>query len=325
MRALVTGSTGFIGTHLVTALVAHGWQVRCLVRATSNRAPLAVQQVEYVVGALQDRDALRQAVQGVDVLFHLAGVTKVRHPAEYDRINYGGTQTLLEVCAEARPTLHKWLYISSIAAAGPSPTGAPLTESDAPQPIGPYGRSKLRAEAAVLAYREHFPVMVLRPSAIYGPRDSDFWQLFRAVKSGVLPHVGRQERHVNLCFVTDLVHGLVAAAESAHGCGEVFFLGGTHHTWREMGQEIARLLRTQPRDVYLPRAAVLAAASLAEGWARLRRRPSLFSRANVHERLQPYWLCDSTKAQHTFGYVSQTPLAQGLAQTLQWYQAAGWL
>jgi nucleoside-diphosphate-sugar epimerase len=325
MRALVTGSTGFIGIHLVTALVARGWHVRCLVRATSNRTPLAAQQVEYVVGALQDRDALRQAVQGVDLIFHLAGATKVHHPTEYDRINYGGTQTLLDVCTASHTTLHKLLYISSIAAAGPSPTGVPLKESDAPQPVGPYGRSKLRAEAAVLAQQRQLPVLVLRPSAIYGPRDSDFLQLFRAVKSGVLPHVGRQELHVNLCFVTDLVRGMVSAAESPGGLGEVFFLGGTQHTWREMGQEIARLLRTRPRDVHIPRAAVLAAASLADGWARFRRRPGLLSRANVHERLQPYWLCDSTKAQHTFGYTPQTSLAHGLAETLQWYRAAGWL
>ena len=325
MRALVTGSTGFIGTHLVAALVARGWQVRCLVRATSNRAPLAMQQVEYVVGALQDRRALRQAVQGVELIFHLAGVTKVRSPADYDRINYGGTQNLLEACAASRTTLRKLLYISSIAAAGPSPTGMPLQESHAPQPVGPYGRSKLRAEAAVLAHKAQFPVLVLRPSAIYGPRDTDFLPLFRAVKYGVLPHVGRQELRVDLCFVTDLVHGMVTAAESPQGLGEVFFLGGATYTWREMGRAIARLLHTQPREVSAPRAAVLAAACLADGWARLRGRPSLFSRANVRERLQPYWVCDSTKAYHTFGYAPQTPLAQGLAETLRWYQHAGWL
>src|SRR4030095_4328262 len=101
--------------------------------------------------------------------------------------------------------------------------------------------SKLRAEAAVLACKEQLPVMILRPSAIYGPRDTDFLQLFRAVRCGVLPHVGRQDLHMDLCFVTDLVQGMVAAAESPQGLGEVFFLGGTCHTWREMGHEIARL------------------------------------------------------------------------------------
>jgi nucleoside-diphosphate-sugar epimerase len=325
MHVLVTGSTGFIGTHLVAALVARGWHVRCLVRATSNRAPLAAQQVEYVVGALQDRQALQQAVQGMELIVHLAGATKVCHPTEYDRINYGGTQQLLEACAESCTTLRKFLYISSIAAAGPSPTGVPLKESDTPQPIGPYGRSKLRAEAAVLAHQAHLPVMILRPSAIYGPRDSDFLRLFRAVKRGVLPCIGRQELHVDLCFVIDLVHGILAAATSPQGLGEVFFLGGACYTWRELGQAIARLLHTQPREIAMPRWAVLMAAGLADGWAYLRRRPSLLSRANVLERLQPHWVCDSTKATRTFGYAPQIPLTQGLAETLHWYQDAGWL
>ena len=111
----------------------------------------------------------------------------------------------------------------------------PLKESDPARPVGPDGRSKLRAEEAVLAYKAQLPVMVLRPSAIYGPRDTDFLQLFRAVRYGVLPHIGLQDLRVDLCFVTDLVHGMIAAAESPHGLGEVFFLGGTCHTWRELG------------------------------------------------------------------------------------------
>src|SRR5262245_29096234 len=211
MHALVTGGTGFIGAHLVPVLVARGWQVRCLVRGTSNRTALAGQPVEYVVGSLQDQTILQRAVQEVDVVFHLAGATKVVHPADYDRMNTIGTQQLLAACTSAGAALRKFLFISSIAAAGPSPTGMPLKESDPPQPIGPYGWSKLRAEEAVLACKEYLPVTVLRPSAIYGPRDRDFFQLFRAVRYGVLPHIGRQELQMDLCFVTDLVQGMVAA------------------------------------------------------------------------------------------------------------------
>jgi nucleoside-diphosphate-sugar epimerase len=325
MRALVTGGTGFIGTHLVPALVAGGWQVRCLVRATSNRTVLAGHPVEYVVGSLQDHAALQAAVQDIDVVFHLAGATRVARLADYDRMNALGTQHLLTACQHAGTALRKFLFVSSIAAAGPSPDGTPRQESDPPQPVGPYGRSKLRAEAAVLACKEQLPVMILRPSAIYGPRDTDFLQLFRAVRYGVLPHVGRQELQMDLCFVTDLVRGLIAAAESPQGLGEVFFLGGACHTWREMGHEIARLLQVQPRTITIPRAAVLALAHLADGWARFQHRPNLFSRANALERLQPYWLCDGTKAATVLGYTPQTPLAQGLAETLQWYQQAGWL
>ena len=325
MRVLVTGGTGFIGGHLVSALVARGWQVRCLVRTTSNRTPIAAHQVEYVVGSLQDQHALRQAVQGVEIIFHVAGATKVRHADEYDQINRGGTVNLLTACVESDAPLRRFLYVSSIAAAGPSPTGVPLTESDPARPVGPYGRSKLRAEETVLTYRAQLPVMVLRPSAIYGPRDTDFLQLFRALRYGVLPHIGRQDLYVDLCFVTDLIQGMIAAAECPQGLGEVFFLGGHCHTWREIGTETARLLGVTAREISMPRTAVLTAARLADGWARLRRQPSLMSRANILERIQPYWVCASTKAQHTFAYAPATSLVQGLAETLRWYQAARWL
>ena len=325
MHVLVTGSTGFIGSHLVAALVAHGWRVRCLVRATSRREPLAAYAVEYVVGSLQDRQSLPPAVRGVDMVFHLAGATRASVRADYDRINYAGTRHLLEACAAAATPLRKFLYISSIAAAGPSATGRPLTEDDPPCPVGPYGQSKLRAEQAVLAPQQTFPVMVLRPSAIYGPRDTDFFRLFQALKYGLLPCVGRQQLHVDLCFVGDLVRGLLAAAEATRGSGEVFFLGGSPHTWQELGGEIARQMGTRARHLVLPRHLVLAVARLADAWARLRQRPSLLARDTVIERLQPFWVYDSAKAWHTFGYAPRVALAEGVAETLQWYREAGWL
>lgn len=325
MHALVTGSTGFIGTHLVATLVERGWRVRCLVRPTSQRQALATYDVEYVVGSLQDRTSLQHAVTDVEVVFHLAGVTRVRTPADYQRINCGGTQNLLAACLASGSALRKFLFVSSIAAAGPSQTGTAISEDDPSSPVGPYGRSKQQAEAIVLAHQDRLPVMVLRPSAIYGPRDTDFLQLFQLVNYGILPHIGRDDLHVDLCFVDDLVHGIIAAAEHPHGHGGVFFLGGAGHTWRQLGHEIGRHLGRQPRELRLPREFILTIALLADGWARLRRRPSLLARANLIERLQPFWLCDSTKARQTFGYTPRTALSDGIAKTLQWYQQAGWL
>ncbi|MDH3603787.1 MAG: NAD-dependent epimerase/dehydratase family protein, partial [Candidatus Tectomicrobia bacterium] len=203
MRVLVTGGTGFIGIHVIAELMQRGWQVRCLVRATSNRLALAGYEVEYVVGSLDDPVALRQAVQDIDVVIHLAGATKAQSAAEFDRINHGGTQQLVNACVQSGVSLRSFVYISSIAAAGPSLSATPLTEDDAPHPVGPYGRSKLLAEQAVLKANPCLPVTVLRPSAIYGPRDIDFLQLFRAVKRGLLPCLGRQELHIDICYVDD--------------------------------------------------------------------------------------------------------------------------
>jgi dihydroflavonol-4-reductase len=324
MRVLVTGGTGFIGIHLVAALVARGWQVRCLVRETSNRRPLAAYGVEYVVGSLSDRAALQHAVQDVHYLFHLAGVTKARVTSDYDSVNHGGTQALLEACIKSSTTLQAFVYISSIAAAGPSTTGQAVTENDEPQPVGPYGQSKLYAEKAVLATRDRLPVIILRPSAIYGPYDTDFLPLFRAVKRGWLPTIGRETLHVDMCFVGDLVRGILAAAECPDALGGTFFLGGACHTWGEIGCEIARQLgRRLPRELRLPRGLVFTAATLADAWAQMVGHPSVFNRQNLIERLQPFWVFDSSKACQVFGYQPQRSLPQGIACTLQWYQERG--
>ena len=325
MRVLVTGGTGFIGIHVIAELIQRAWQVRCLVRATSNRRVLAGYEVDYIVGSLEDPVVLRQAVQNIDVVIHLAGATKAQSTDEFNRINHGGTQLLLEACVQSGVRLQSFVYISSIAAAGPSMSETPLTEDAAPQPVGPYGRSKLLAEQAVLEANTCLPVTVLRPSAIYGPRDTDFLQLFRAVKRGLLPCLGRQELHVDVCYVDDLVQGILAAAECPAARGEVFFLGGAAHTWRGLGHEIARQLGTRPYELHLPRTLALSVATLADSWARLSGRPSILSRANLLERLQPFWLFDSGKAQRTFGYTPQVSLVCGIAQTLAWYREAGWL
>jgi nucleoside-diphosphate-sugar epimerase len=325
MHALVTGATGFIGVHLVASLIARGWRVRCLVRPTSRCEPLAAYDVDYTTGSLQDRASLRQAVRGVEVVFHLAGATRVREPADYERINRHGTQNLIEACAAFAPQLQKFLLISSIAASGPSQTGSALTEAQPPRPVGPYGRSKLQAEEVVLAHRARVPVIVLRPSAIYGPGDSDFFQLFQAIKYGILPHIGRRDLHLDLCFVSDLVDGIIAAAEHDSGLGEVFFLGGARHTWRTFGHAIGQQMGIRPRELRLPRAALLGIASLADGWARVRKQPSMLGKANLLERLQPFWVCDTTKATRTFGHTPRTELADGIAQTLHWYQKVKWL
>lgn len=249
---------------------------------------------EYVTGSLSDRTALQHAVQDVTHLFHLAGVTKARVTSDYDRINHEGTQALLEACLKSSPDLQAFVYISSIAAAGPSATGRPVNEHDIPQPVGPYGQSKLRAEKAVFAMRDRLPVMVLRPSAVYGPYDTDFLPLFRAVKRGWLPAIGRQTLHVDVCFAGDLVRGMRAAATCPAALGETFFLGGTCHTWREIGEEIARQLgRHLPRDLRLPRGLVLTAATLADRWAKMAGRPSVLNRDSLIERLQPFWVFDN--------------------------------
>jgi len=187
--ALVTGASGFVGGHLVEALVAGGYRVRCLVRPQSDRRWLDSLGVTYAAGTVEDVAALRRAVDGVDVVYHLAALTTTPREADYERVNYGGVLRLVEAMA-ARPV--RLVFCSSLAAGGPARAGRPVTEADAPAPIGPYGESKLRAEQVVLS--GGLPAVVVRPSAVYGPRERDILAAFRLAARGLAIRTGPRGR-----------------------------------------------------------------------------------------------------------------------------------
>ena len=214
MKALVTGATGFIGSHLVEALLDKNVEVRCLVRPNSNRRWLEDREVEYCVGDCRDYDSLPAAVSGVDCVFHLAGVVRARKYQDYFLSNSTGTRNLLQACLQKNPGLDRFVLVSSQAAAGPSPDGQPLKESDAARPISAYGWSKLMAEKEVLEKKNDLPVVVVRPSPVYGPRDRDFHSLFKMIKLGLRPVIGREERYIHLTYVQDVVEGAWLASRS---------------------------------------------------------------------------------------------------------------
>lgn len=178
MKALVTGSNGFIGSTLVEKLLQQGHQVTCLVRRQSNLTWLQNLPVTYSYASLSSGEGLEQAVAGMDWIFHLAGVTKARDRQGYVDGNVTITTRLLQAC-RSQPGLKKFVYVSSQAAAGPSLAGIPLTEADAPHPISIYGECKLAAEKEVLSISGELPVVVLRPPSVYGPETATFWFTFR--------------------------------------------------------------------------------------------------------------------------------------------------
>src|SRR5512143_719814 len=187
MKALLTGASGFIGSHLADALLAHGYSVRVLLRRSSSLEWLEDQRLERVYGDLFDKEALRMAVSDVDYVYHLAGLTKAKKREEYFRANHLGTKNLLEAVQEKAPRLQRFVHVSSQAAVGPSPTVAPIDETAPAKPITSYGQSKWAAEQECRQFSRHLPVTIVRPPAVFGPRDRDILEFFRSASRGILP------------------------------------------------------------------------------------------------------------------------------------------
>ncbi len=351
--ALVTGATGFIGFRLVRRLLTDGWQVRCLIRNAANRgaaiaelteglmvedhgdATAPSQRLTIIDGDLGNRNALCRGIDGADFVFHLAGTVIAVNKAGYFRTNYVGTVGLAEAMLEA-PRPPRLVFASSLAAGGPSTPGAPRTEEDPDRPVTHYGRSKLAAEQYLRRNEECLWSAIVRPAAVFGPRDVGFASIFRAVSRGFrLGYVGR-DMEMSLIYVDNLVDSLTRLAEKAlegsgGPSGEVYYAADPiPSTVDGFQRKIAEVLDRKTIRLPLPRILALGAAAAASGVQRITRRPSFFNLQKVIEAVQPGWVCSQEKlAHHTRGADrhgrerTAVGLVEGIRRTVTYYRSAG--
>jgi dihydroflavonol-4-reductase len=324
LKALVTGATGFIGSHLVEALVAGEWSVRCLVRGNAG-VRLRESPVERCSGDCGDPMSLKKAVQGVDVIFHLAGAIKALDTQAYFDVNAVGTDNLLRACVEFNPAVKAFVYVSSQAAAGPSGRAA-KTEADRSAPISPYGKSKRRAEELVLDQSAKIPVVILRPVLVYGPGDRNLLPLFRLISSwGIQPRTMGDQR-LSLLYIEDLVRGLLLASEREEARGEIFFLSdGQDYGWKEIGHAAALAVGRRARALPVPKSFIWASAVMGEMVAAIRRKPALLDCGRAKDMVQSSWVCDIGKSRGLLGFEPRVTLDEGARLTFLWYKEARWL
>jgi nucleoside-diphosphate-sugar epimerase len=326
MKTLVTGATGFIGSHLVEHLLARNHSVRCLVRRTSDLSWLQGLDVEYVYGDLFDENALRTAVTGVDYVYHSAGITNAKKKEEYFRGNAVGTGNILRAVTSHNPRLHRFVHVSSQTAVGPSPTKTPITEDAPPHPITTYGKSKWEAERECLAVVNRIPLTIVRPPVVFGPRDKDVFEFFNTTNKGLQPIVGMSEKFVSMIHVSDLVRGFVMAGESDAAAGRTYFITSSRvYGWKEIGDETRRALGRSALRFRLPEAGVFAVAACAELLASFSTEPALINFEKARDMVQDYWTCDASRAKIDFGFEQQISLSDGISSTIHWYRQHKWL
>jgi dihydroflavonol-4-reductase len=326
MKALVTGATGFIGSHLAELLIREGIAVRCLIRRSSDTAWLKHLDVEYVYGDLFDEAALDAAVEGVEFIYHSAGLTKSKTPEGYFLANRTGTRNLLQAAARKNPALKRFVQISSQTAAGPSPTSTPIGEDAPCHPLTTYGKSKWEAEEECRAMMAALPITIVRPPAVYGPRDKDVFEFFHTLAKGLQPMVGFREKYVSLIHVTDLVRGFVMAAQSPKSTGGTYFITSAQaYGWKEIGEVAREVIGRRAVRLRIPEAGVYAIAAVAEFFALFSPKPALINFEKARDMVQDYWTCSGTRAQADFGFTPEITLRQGFTETVLWYRQKGWM
>ncbi|MGE3526688.1 MAG: NAD-dependent epimerase/dehydratase family protein [Gemmatimonadales bacterium] len=321
MRVSLSGATGFVGSHLVDALLEQGHEVTALVRSPARARALDT-RVTLVPGDLDDPQALRDVCAGQDVVFHVAGLTAARSESEFLRVNREGTARLLE--AAATEAVGRFVLVSSLAAAGPSRVGEPRAGGETPAPVTAYGRSKLAAEAVV---REGpIPWTILRPPTVYGPRDREVLRVFQAVKLGIAPVFGRGTQELSAVYGPDLAAALVAAAGAETAAGRTYHPAHPEvFTSTDMVRAIARAMDTPVRLVPLPGGLARGLLALTGGYARLRNRATILNPDKANEFLAAAWTCDPTPLIRDTGWQPAHDLERGVAATLAWYRENKWL
>ncbi|MFZ1730047.1 MAG: NAD-dependent epimerase/dehydratase family protein [Bacteroidota bacterium] len=323
----VTGGTGFIGSHLVDRMLEQGHEVRTLVRKSSNLRWLEGKKVEHIQGDIRDAASLEAFLRNADIVYHIAGVVKARDRQGYFDGNVKATENMLEAARQFAPNLSRFLYVSSQTAVGPSAAfDRPVREDDPTRPTTTYGLSKVAAEAAVRAYGDSLPWTIVRPPAMYGPRDTEIYIYFQTIAKGLNSMIGFDDKRLSLLHSDDLVQGMILAAESNKSLGQTYFISSEeYYSWPQVGRITADALKRRTFTVRLPHAMVYTVAAFAQIIAALQKKPATLNLEKARDITQRYWTCDVSKAKNELGYRQQVSIEDGIRQTVDWYRAQGWL
>lgn len=329
MIAVVTGSSGFIGSHLVEALIEQGFHVRCLDNRSPANSSLHDPRVEhYTIDCTELRSLVETgALEGADYLFHLAGGTKAVNLEEFRKWNVLPTRNLLQVLAERRIRLKRFVYVSSQAAASPAQAlDRPTTEATPPEPVEDYGKSKLEAERVVEEYASFIPFTILRPCSVYGPRDVDFLNIFKQISNHLSVYPGYRDNVISIIFITDLVDGVLQAMRAKGAEGKTYFLCADEPaSLCDIHRAIANAEEKNVIELSIPQRIVDLVCKAGDVYSKLTGRYSIVNSQKAALSRPPYWICSAERAKKDFGFETRVSLSEGLRITYRWYLENGWL
>lgn len=323
-KVLITGASGFIGFHLIQAALKEGYDVYAAVRASSNVAQFDGMQIQIIPFDFLDKTNIRKNFEQYhfDYVIHAAGLTRARTDEEYYEANVTTTINLAEVAEEF--SVKKFIFYSSLAAIGPIKYDLEkkITENTTPNPVTKYGKSKLLAEEK-LKKISNLPWIILRPTAVYGPREKDLFILFKTLKKNLDLYIGRKKQLLTFVYAQDLVDVTMKAMKSNVKHESYNISDGSAYSKYDLADAVKKVLSLKPFRFHLPLPLVKFAASILE--ATSGKKAPVLSRDKLHELTAENWNVDISKAQKELGYFSEYNLQKGIKQTLEWYKDKKWL
>ena len=322
-QILVTGASGFVGGHLVRRLSGMGGRIRILCRRTSKLDALSDLTYDRFEGDLTDPLSLARASEGVDYVFHSGGLVSAPNDETYIAANGEGTKNACAAAKSAAPGLKRFVYISSMAAAGPGPQGKLIDEEMPAKPITPYGASKRLGEKWVQQF--DIPWSIIRPPAVYGPWDKAVLPLFQMARWHVSAVVASRGM-TSVVYVDNLVEGIIQSAVSPTSVGQTFYVADEPALTRaDLARQMQAAVGTWAVPLPVPNWVVRSAARVSEAIAKGFGTSAFFDRHKATDLLTLNWACSIEHARRFLGYVPHVSTAEGFKRTADWYRRMGWL
>jgi nucleoside-diphosphate-sugar epimerase len=326
-KVLITGASGFVGYHLIEEALKADLEVYAAIRPSSDQSHLSEFHIQYVNLNYNDVSALTQALEDkqYNYIIHAAGTTKAKAKADYELVNAAYTRNLAIAALEANINLEKFVFVSSLAALGPiTDLSAEIHDDTPPRPVTNYGASKVLAEQYLSEFK-NLPLVTIRPTAVYGPREKDLFILFNSINKGLEPHIGRFKQQLSFVYVKDLVKVIVKALTVPDVHKAYNISDGKVYDRYALAAYSRKALNRKTFKFHLPVSLVALLASIMDFvYANSKNTPTL-NKEKMAELTAINWACSITNATRELNYVPEYDLEKGVMQTIKWYKLNNWL
>ncbi len=321
-KILITGASGFIGSFLVEEALSRGYEVYAGVRKSSSKEYLQNPAIHFIELDFSSKKNIKKELQSFDYIIHAAGLTKSCRETDFELVNYQYTVNLIEALQETNQVPDKFIFISSLAVYGPGNPNkpVPIKVNDPKKPITLYGHSKLKTEKYIQSLTS-FSYLIFRPTGVYGPREKDFYVMYKTVKSGIETYIDTKQQYLTFVYVKDLTKVFFDALASDIKQKTYFVTDLNNYTAQDLNNYVKQALKVKTITIIFPRLLIKGLAYLSEKFSCLfTGKAATLNTEKYKEIIQKNWLCDSTELVNDFDYRPKYDLESGLEESIQWYK-----